>query len=188
MNIKERLEAIADALETASKQARLLADEVDGCFCETVSLQDVVDAQAQFNRRTDIITLPGTSAKCDIKIVQRKVMTKTINNAEIAVYSDGRIYRIVDGNEIPARIYTTGGYLATSIHGVQYLVHRLVAEAFIPNPIPNVRCQVNHIDGNKTNNDFTNLEWVTPQENIWHAYDTGLKGKKKNDAGRSEAD
>lgn len=54
-----------------------------------------------------------------------------------------------------------------------FSVHRLVLETFLPN-INSDKLQVNHIDGDKTNNKLSNLEWVTCKENIQHGYKTGL--------------
>lgn len=56
-----------------------------------------------------------------------------------------------------------------------YRAHRLVLIIF--SPIEDLSLQVNHIDGNKTNNDINNLEWTTCEENISHAIKNHLRGK-----------
>ena len=68
-----------------------------------------------------------------------------------------------------------GYYLVTLTHEGKrknQFIHRLLAQAFIPNPLS--KAHVNHLDGNKTNNLLSNLEWATPQENSQHAVDLGL--------------
>jgi len=77
------------------------------------------------------------------------------------IYSDGRIFgkrynRFLSPGE-------SRGYLHVNILGKNLTLHRLVAEKFIPNPdnLP----QVDHIDGNRQNNDVSNLRWVTNMTN-----------------------
>ncbi len=69
------------------------------------------------------------------------------------------------------------GYLTVRVwrdnKGKTRLVHQLVAEVWVPNP--HNYPHVNHMDGDKTNNHYTNLEWVTDQQNRKHAYATGLR-------------
>lgn len=65
------------------------------------------------------------------------------------------------------------GYVVTSFIRQVMKIHRMVALAFVSNP-DNKR-DVNHKDGNKLNNHYTNLEWCTPKENNVHAFKMGLK-------------
>ena len=65
------------------------------------------------------------------------------------------------------RVSNHRGYNRVNLKRKSYLVHRLVAETFIPNP--NNFPQVNHIDKDKTNNNVTNLEWCDSQQNNEHS-------------------
>ena len=104
------------------------------------------------------------------------------NNREIEVSADGKI--CLDKKEMK-QYSDKDGYKQISIYhrneNKMFKVHRLVAEAYHLNPF-NKPC-VNHIDSNKSNNDFNNLEWVTASENLKHSYDANkrvspMKGKK----------
>ena len=87
---------------------------------------------------------------------------------EFYINSDGDIFRMK-----PLTQRDRDGYLYSQLRkdgkGVNKLIHRLVAETFIENP-ENKPC-VNHIDGNKHNNNINNLEWCTYSENERHSID-----------------
>ncbi len=90
-------------------------------------------------------------------------------------YVDGKkdTRRLVRG-KILSMFVNSSGYRQVTIKGKTVLVSRLVATAFVNNPMPSTYTQVNHINGDKEQNYYTNLEWCTPSGNVQHAYDTGL--------------
>ena len=77
------------------------------------------------------------------------------------------------GQILNNKVVNSAGYLRVSILGRKYFIHRVIAELFVPNP--DNKPEVNHKDGNKTNNKADNLEWVTRSENMKRAYKLGLQ-------------
>lgn len=86
-----------------------------------------------------------------------------------SVSDDGQVRNDRNGRVLKTHKMSKG-YVSVSLHKEgdhqQRTVHRLVAEAFIPNP--EQKPQVNHKDGNKDNNHASNLEWATNSENQLH--------------------
>lgn len=125
-------------------------------------------------------------------------------SGKYSITNDGRVYshsRIEqrDGVKGPISYLVKGrwmrqqirnGYLRVCLSGKHYSVHRLVAESFIPK-IEN-KTYINHLDGNKSNNLASNLEWCTAKENSNHKFANGLhiplKGERHNKAKLSEMD
>lgn len=123
-----------------------------------------------------IITLLKNDKFNEIKI-------NKLNNKKLLVSNEGVIIDRIKC-EVLKHYNNPAGYvyINTRTHGT-LAVHRLVAHAFCPRPehlkdVPYDDLVVNHKDGIKGNNHYTNLEWCTYSENAQHAYDTGLNNYK----------
>jgi len=96
------------------------------------------------------------------------------NKLGYEIYSSGKI-RGSRGKLLKLHIGTSGYYQVNTWRNYKqktFLVHRLITSAFISNP--NNLSEVNHKDGNKLNNNVSNLEWVTRSENINHSISNEL--------------
>lgn len=108
------------------------------------------------------------------------------NMEQYVITKDGIVGKVINESKVvPISIHETktskGSYLTVNItpsfkKRKQFGVHQLVAETFIKKPFNKAEVyEVNHIDGNKHNNHYTNLEWVTRRENTLHALMNGLR-------------
>lgn len=142
---------------------------------------DELPAQLQDSIKSAIANIPRFSSKSYTPVVLDIVVENLppLYDGLFRVASDGKIYRKTDGGYVLAPQSFTGDKRNRAIvcglldgHSRHFYVHRLVAEAHIPNPcnLP----EVNHIDGNPRNNIAENLEWVTGADNKRHAFASGL--------------
>ena len=117
---------------------------------------------------------------------------KQIEGYHYSVSQDGRIRNDKTDKEKALRL-NRYGYPVVDLYKYgkrkHCQVHRLVADAYIPNP--DNKPQINHKDGIKTNNNIQNLEWATAKENMRHCVDNnlytvnhGMLGKHNPNAGR----
>lgn len=92
-----------------------------------------------------------------------EILTEIQSLKGYMVSDDGQVYNMASGKRLAQQL-SHRGYMRVFIRGRQYRVHRLVALSHIGEPSHGQ--EVNHIDGNKTNNSVDNLEWCSHRENM----------------------
>lgn len=106
---------------------------------------------------------------------ENKYQISNLGNVKSLNYKRSNISKLLnykkDGNFYPSVL------LCKNNKTKRFLIHRLIATYFIPNPL-NLPC-INHIDGNKLNYNLNNLEWCTHSENTKHAFKIGLMSNPK---------
>jgi hypothetical protein len=111
------------------------------------------------------------TSECLDNEIWKQVYIENIGNKKYFVSNLGRFKnsrgRIMNNYKI-----CENGYIRVVICNKTYFLHRLIALTFVDNP--ENKEQVNHIDGNKTNNNIENLEFVTNRENQLHKFKIGL--------------
>lgn len=105
-----------------------------------------------------------------------------VNNISTWYYitKDGKCYNSKTGKYLKGQENCKNHYLSYNItlpdgSKKRCYAHRLVAAAYLEKPLNKNKNQINHIDGDKLNNFFENLEWVSAKENTEHALNNDLK-------------
>ena len=122
-----------------------------------------------------------------MKVCYLCIMYKQIENLDYEINSEG-IVRRISTKRIKKSFKRPDGYIGIQLYITKekvknYQLHRLIANAFIPNP--DNKLYVNHIDSNRENNSLNNLEWVTFEENVRHGYESGYASNKGSNNGFS---
>lgn len=106
-------------------------------------------------------------------MIMREIWLDIRDHPNYEVSNVGRVRNKKTNRLLKPVLNREGGYYRVSLNGRRYYIHRLVADAFFDGDHRDM--DVNHIDGDRLNNNLSNLEWCTRKENIQHAFINGLR-------------
>ena len=154
------------------------------------ALESIVE-EKKVDKKSVIESMEQAMAAAYKKETGETEYKRFFHRGEETVYvisNKGNVYNVITGRRLKPFI-NHNGYCALRLKvahdsGKHFLVHRLVALAFIPNP--EYKPEVNHINGNKLDNSVENLEWVTAEENKNHARIHQLYTNKRYNSNRKK--
>ena len=175
--------AIPSKAERVGNRWKILKYDFSGNPIECVIRTDVLVGFAWYNIDEFLwqnSTYAATIRRCKeffsiSDLDKDRTKYQTNNGFSYYVTKEGEVWNTETMTKVKG--YANKGYRQVdlgSVHGVKF--HRLVAHHFVPIPkdLSEENLEVNHIDGNKLNNRWDNLEWVTHKGNMTHASFTGL--------------
>lgn len=130
----------------------------------------IPDNHPETTKAVVLISSCGTCAK-RLSYIRWNIKNGSYNNMKEHVYKFAN-------RGIKENCLLKNSYLCFEVNGKLLAVHRAVAMAWLPNP--ENKDEVNHINGDKSDNRHENLEWVTREENLSHALNTGLIRRGSN--------
>ena len=163
----KRTGEIGNLIEIVNLNDRLfcrIADTQGRCYKREINSLAELNAEWCDVPEEEWRAIPGyegyyeVSSLGNVRSLDKEIKANLVNNEYV-----NRPGRLLKQKEVKG--YKTVS-LCVDYEATTWRVHRLVAMAFIPNP--DSKPQVNHIDGNPSNNCVSNLEWCTAKENQWH--------------------
>lgn len=167
---------------------KIMQLDSDGCLIKIWnSINEIIEENPKFNRRTIFSKISdgykaygfiwkykNYSKKILVDPEEEFVTIPNINGHDLSRFEISKKGNVkIKDKKVLLLTKIRMGYYAVGFHilekCIKLNIHRLVAETYLDNDDPENKTVVDHIDGNKKNNDLSNLEWVTPQENTIRA-------------------
>ena len=170
---KKEVEVMSEVIETLNKEDIYVGYGYDALYCEpdhAYRVKKVMDAVVLKHRIKTVAKISNVTEQNWRPIKDYENIYEINELSEIRSLNKRNYHHILK-QRIDRAGYKTVRLSLKGKTATEY-VHRLIGNTYLDNP--NNRCCINHIDGDKLNNNLGNLEWSSHSENMKHAYQSGL--------------